>query len=535
VYDRVGESLINTFDSSGAFGLSTELTNPAGSESVSSSPRVTGMNTIPTTDLNGNQIFLPAPPGKFPQTFPDTLSTGGFAIAWGLDNQIKTPYAYTIDLSVGRELRGGFSLETAYVGRLGHRLLAQEDVAQPYNLVDKKTGTTYYQAIDALANLYRQGIPTSQITPALVGKTASYWSDIVQPLPNGGAYSLFCSGGNTTSQLQAVYDLFSCFSTNETSALSILDGNTSPYGIPDASDNANCGQSGEPGWGTAGCSVYNAATGPFTFFNPQYSSLYAWRSVGTTSYNALQVTLRHRKIHGFQFDANYTYSKSIDIASDATRIGAWGGLGDQITNAWDPYQLRGDSDYDLRHQFNTNFIIDMPFGRGHMFGHDANKPLDAVIGGWQLSGLFRITSGFPVSVGNVFGFPTDWQLTGLASLTTPVTTGIYPTNGTVNMFSNGISAINNFTPPLPGYSGARNQIRGEGYRGLDVGLSKRWIMPWAESQSLQFRWEVFNVTNTPIFNVQTANTALYDSTTFGNYTSLLNQPRVMQFALRYEF
>jgi hypothetical protein len=525
VYDRVGEALINAFDNNGAFGLSTELSNPAGSESVSSSPRVTNMNMIPPVDMNGNALLLPAPVSKFPQTFPDTLSTGGFAIEWGLDNTIKTPYAYTMDLSFSRELRGGFSLETAYVGRLGHRLLGQEDVAQPLDFVDKKTGIDYYKAIQALAVLYRKGIPTSQITPALVGKTASYWSDIVQPLPNGGAYSLFCSGGNTTSQLQAVYDLFSCYSTNETSALSVLDGNSYPYGIPDA-NNPNV--------------VYNPVTGPFTYFNPQYSSLYAWRSVGTTSYNALQVTVRHRIIHGFQFDANYTYSKSIDLSSDATRIGALGGLGGQITNSWDPYQLRGDSDYDLRHQFNTNFIVDLPFGRNRAFGHDVNKGIDAVIGGWQLTGLYRITSGFPVNVGNVFGFPTNWDLTGLAYQSAPVQAGHYAVidgngNPNISLFPNGAAAISSFSPPLPGYSGARNQIRGEGYKGLDLGLSKRWLMPWSEKESLQLRWEVFNVTNTPVFNVQTASLALYSGPTFGNYTSLLNNPRVMQFALRFEF
>ncbi|HYL62191.1 MAG TPA: TonB-dependent receptor [Candidatus Methylomirabilis sp.] len=520
VYDRLGESFINTFDRDGAFGLSTELSNPAGSQSVSTAPRVTGINTLPTTDRNGNAILLPAPPGKFPQTFPDTLSTGGFAIAWGLDNTIKTPYAYTMDLSFARELSGGFSVETAYVGRLGHRLLGQEDVAQPLDIVDKKTGIDYYAAVDALATLYRKGVPTSQITPAMVGRTASYWADVVQPPQTGSVYSLFCSGGNTISSLQAAYDLFSCFSTNETSALSVLDGNTSPYGIPDG-NNSNI--------------VYNAATGPFTFFNPQYSSLYAWRSVGTTSYNALEVTLRHRMVHGIQFDANYTYSKSIDLSSDAQRIGAWGGLGDQITNAWSPYQLRGDSDYDLRHQFNTNFIVDLPFGRNRWLGHDVNKAVDTVIGGWQLTGLYRITSGFPVNVGNVFGFPTDWQLTGLAGQTGPVTTGLYPTNGNINLFANGINAINSFSPPLPGFSGARNQIRGEGFKGLDLGLSKRWLMPWSEKQSLQLRWEVFNVTNTPVFNIQTAALSLFNSSTFGNYTSLLNNPRVMQFALRFEF
>jgi hypothetical protein len=525
VYDRVGESLINTFDANGAFGLSTQLTNPAGSESLATSPRVTNMNTIPTTDLAGNPLLYPAPPGTFPQTFPDTLGTGGFAIKWGLDNSIKTPYAYTIDLSFGRELPKGFYLETSYVGRLGHRLMAQEDVAQPMDFVDKKTGIDYYSAILALAKMYRNGTPTSSVTAASVGKTAAYWSDIVASLQPGGAYKLMCSGGSTQSALQAVYDLFSCNSTNETTALSILDGNTAPYGIPDA-NNPNV--------------VYNPVTGPFTFFNPQYSSLYAWRNVGTTSYNAMQVTVRHLMSHGLQFDVNYTYSKSIDLASDALRVGWNQGLGGEITNAWQPYQLRGVSDYDLRHQLNTNFIYNLPFGRNRAIGHDVNRFVDAFIGGWELTGLFRITSGFPVNVGNVFGFPTNWELTGLASQVAPVKTGVYSIidgngNSNINMFANGVSAISSFSAAFPGYSGGRNQVRGEGYRGLDLGLAKRWLMPWSEKQSLQLRWEVFNVTNTPVFNVQTASLALYAGPTFGNYTSLLNQPRVMQFALRYEF
>ncbi len=524
VYDSVGESLINTFDSNGAFGLSTLLSNPAGSQSLLTAPRVTDIHTIPATDLTGATLLLPPPVGKFPQTFPDSLSTGGFAIAWGLDNSIKTPYAYTIDFSVQRDLGKGFTIETAYVGRMGHGLLAQEDLAQPSDLVDKKTGVDYYKAIQALATLYRKGVPTSQINAGAVGSTASYWTDIIKPLQPGGAYSLFCSGGSTISPLQAAYDLFRCFSTNETTALSVLDGNTSPYGIPDANSSA----------------LYNAGTGPFTFFNPQYSSLYAWRNAGNTSYNAFQLTVRHQLIHGFQFDANYTYSKSMDLASDATRINWVGGLGGQITNAWDPNQNRAVSDYDLRHQFNTNFTFDLPFGRGRWIAHDTNKAVDAVIGGWQLTGLFRMTSGFPVNIGNVFGFPTDWELTGLAFNTSPVATGHYSVldgngNPNISVFATGANAINSFTSPFPGQSGARNQIRGQGYRGLDLGLSKSWTMPWSESQKLQLRWEVFNVTNTPIFNVQTAQLALSSGTTFGDYTSLLNQPRVMQFALRFDF
>jgi hypothetical protein len=74
-----------------------------------------------------------------------------------------------------------------------------------------------------------------------------------------------------------------------------------------------------------------------------------------------------------------------------------------------------------------------------------------------------------------------------------------------------------------------------------MNLSKRWKMPYAEGHSLQFRWEVFNVPNLKRFNVQAGlgeNTSWWVTSVpsaFGDYANLLTQPRVMQFALRYEF
>ncbi|MBZ5526270.1 MAG: hypothetical protein LAN71_00005, partial [Acidobacteriia bacterium] len=79
-----------------------------------------------------------------------------------------------------------------------------------------------------------------------------------------------------------------------------------------------------------------------------------------------------------------------------------------------------------------------------------------------------------------------------------------------------------------------NQLRGDGFAGLDLGLAKSWRMPWKESHKLRLRWEVFNVLNLHRFDVQSVDTNL-DSGSFGLYTGLLTNPRVMQFALRYEF
>ncbi len=156
VYDRIGPSLLATFDQSGSFGLSTALTNSAGVVSPATAPRITGLNAVPTQGTDGTVLLAPAPVSTFPQTFPAS-GTGSFAVYWGMDQNLKTPYSYTLDLSVGRDLGHGFTLEVAYVGRLSHRLLAQEDVATPEDIVDPKTKVDYFSAVTALAKLYGQG------------------------------------------------------------------------------------------------------------------------------------------------------------------------------------------------------------------------------------------------------------------------------------------------------------------------------------------------------------------------------------------
>lgn len=522
VYDRIGAGILNTFDQNGSFGLSTGLTNPAATQNLASAPRLTDVNTIPPTDRNGKTILLPAPPGAFPQTFPSTLDTGGFAITWGLDDTIRTPYSYTLDFSIARELSHQFSLEFSYVGRLSHKLLIQEDLAMPKDLTDPSSKVDYFSAATALAKLYRQGIPTSQINANTVGATAAYWQNMTQPAGPGG-YSLFCSGGTTADPIQANYDLFSCFSQNETTALFFLD----LLGIPGDCPGGACFPIG----------------GANSYFNPQYSSLYAWRTASNANYHAFQTNFRKRMTHGTQFDLNYTFSKSIDMSSDAERIGFVGGLGGQIINSWAPTQLRAVSDYDTTHQLNANWILELPFGKGKAIAGNSHGALDAIIGGWQLSGLYRWTTGFPLNVFNGAQWPTNWELGGTAFLTGKVSTGAFtvpsgPQKGSINVFREGpgpTGAFTQFRSPFPGEAGARNQIRGQGFFGIDLGLSKTWKMPWAESQSLKFRWEVFNVTNAVRFDAQSILPSMDVSGSFGNYTRLLTNPRVMQFALRYEF
>jgi hypothetical protein len=516
VYDRFGQGIADDFSQNGSFGLSTQLSNPAGFLSPYNSPRLTDVNTIPTKDLNGNQIFLQAPPAVFPQTYP----AGNFAIAHSLDSNLKTPYAYTLDLSVARELKGGFSLEVAYVGRLAHRLLTQLDPATPLDLKDPKTGIDYFTAVTALAKIYRTGVSTDNFNASMVpAKVAQYWADVISPLANGDSYATgSCGNVATTVAVVAAYDLFCGNNLNETTGLLVLDF----FGLSGTSGNS-----------------YLPTGGQYTFYNPQYATLYVWKTMGTSNYNALQADLKHKLTHGVQFDFNYTFSKSIDLSSDAERVGTIGGTGAQVQNAWSPYQFRGVSDFDATHQITANWIVDLPFGRNRAIGQNVNKAVDAFIGGWQLSGLGRWTSGFPFSVGNGFQWPTDWDLSGNGIKTAGVKTGTFydPANeGAVNIFSNLADAANSFREPFPGEAGQRNNLRGPGFFTVDMDLAKRWKMPWSEAHSIQLRWGVYNVTNSKRFDPLSVNGSLdVFGSTFGDYTRLSTKPRVMEFALRYEF
>jgi hypothetical protein len=281
-----------------------------------------------------------------------------------------------------------------------------------------------------------------------------------------------------------------------------------------------------------------AGGSPFQFFNDQFSSLYAWRSGGTASYHAAQLMLRHRMSHGFQFDFNYTLSKSIDEGSDAERIDFFSAAlttQDPVINSWNQRLNRSVSTFDTRHQINTNYVVELPFGRSRHFASGSGKVADAFIGGWNLSGLLRWTSGFPFSVFNGANWATNWELGGFAfSNGQHLSTGQFiDADGEPNIFKNGTDAINGFRFAHPGEAGQRNSLRGPGYFGMDMGLNKNW--KFAESKQVQFSWSVYNVLNSVRFDALSAQPSLDSSGNFGKYNTLLTEKRRMEFGLRFDF
>lgn len=536
VYDRAGMQLISTFDANAPGGLGATVQNPCclpGVTDAADVPRVTDVNTVPISYLTGQLPGGVLPPGQFPQT----PNPAGEAITWGVDQSLKTPYAYTIDFSIGRELPKQFSLQVSYVGRLGRNLLTQRDLAQPLNLVDPASKVDYFAAATALSKLARAGTPVSQVTASSVGTTAAFWQHLIMAqgsttpgLVSGQSYVL-PSGGTTNDVVQAVYALYTSADTyagDEVVGLANVD---IYYALYDTAANYY---------------FFNGKVGEL--LNNQATSMFAWSSIGKSNYNGLQVNLSKRTSHGVQFDLNYTYSKSIDITSGAARLGFSpsdniGVPGSRLVNAFDPRGNRGVSDFDTTHQFNAHWIAELPFGRGKRFAADAGRAADAIIGGWQLAGVARWTTGFPFTVDNGQFWPTNWDEQGSATMVAKPKTGAFvQPDGTVSVFANPTDTATPdkyFTHTFPGGSGSRNVLRGQGYAGWDMHLSKRWNLPY-EGHSLQFRWDIFNVLNLHRFNVAAglgdfAPNLQQTPQFFGDYTGLLTQPRVMQFALRYEF
>jgi hypothetical protein len=238
--------------------------------------------------------------------------------------------------------------------------------------------------------------------------------------------------------------------------------------------------------------------------------------------------------HGLQFDLNYTYSKSIDMGSDAERIGNLGGPGDQIYDAWSPKLQRAISTFDTTHQINSNWVWELPVGRGRAAGSGFGRLADAVFGGWDLTGVLRWSSGLPFSIGNGAAWATNWDLGAFATQIGPTPTIRTTTvDGTPNVFKDPATAVQSYRQDFPGEVGGRNTLRGPGYFDTDMGLHKSFKI--TESQQLQIRWDTFNVFNSVRFDALTANTGVDQASAFGTFSQTLTLYRRMEFGARYQF
>ena len=502
-YDEIGQPLAQTFNGT-AFGLQTTLQTAPNILTSAQVPRFTNFWNVPSA------ILTAAPKGGFPQVYPDA-----FAITNSVDDQLKAPYTMNMNLSFGREFSHGLFVQMSYVGRLSRKTLVNRDVSMPTNLKDPVSGQTYFQAWQQLGSLLDdQGVSIAKLPK--IPFFEHFWSTAA-------------AGGYSATQIWAM-DYTEWYNTGDFTDV-----------LNDFDNSNNCSTSGttftsKGNVSSAGCGI----NGPWMMFNPQFSSLAAWSSIGAGDYHAGQLTIRKRFSEGLMFDLNYTLSKSIDLASRAESSGS-GGWG-TIINTWAPGQMRAVSNYDTLHAVNAYMVYQLPFGRGKKFGSGMNKVADAILGGWQISPAWRMTSGLPTDISNGQVWPTNWEFDTMGTPTGPVPPATSNHNGISvvgppgpNLWDDANKALAMFHYTMAGESGLRNMIRGDGYFGIDSSVSKTFKMPWKEGHSLQIRWEAFNLTNTARFDPWSNDSSMTSSSTFGKLTDVLGAPRQMQFALRYVF
>ncbi len=258
--------------------------------------------------------------------------------------------------------------------------------------------------------------------------------------------------------------------------------------------------------------------------------------IGFGNYNGLQASLTRRFSDGFEMNAAFTHSRSLDNTPQELE-----------SNSGDPPDGRnyaawyGPSDFDIPNRVAINYHYVLPFGRGKTMLQSG--PLAWILGNWETSGIYTYYSGHPFQVnendGNhnsildPYGFTTATpNLVGKPNLVGDPDCWFYASknsacgakapSGTADAYAlTTVGAVGNV---------GRNTVRGPHINVFDAALLREF--PIKEGWNVEARWEVFNVTNTPEFGQPNGNIT---SGGVASITSLSGDPRVMQFALRISF
>src|SRR6266581_829109 len=253
---------------------------------------------------------------------------------------------------------------------------------------------------------------------------------------------------------------------------------------------------------------------------PQLAAFTTIRWDGWATFNALTLKMPRRFNSGLSFEADYTFSKSLDDASDAGTTNAEYNL---PQNVYSPALEAGPSSFDHRHRLTGNAVYDLPFARNSAGWRHR------LLGDWRASGILIIQSGAPFTV-------------NLSSAQDVANIGLI--NG-VNVQRPNLLASPNDRPKTPerwfntdafalpatytfGNSG-RNIVSGPGLANLDLSLQKKWVLH--ENQALEFRLDAFNALNHPNFNLPGR---IFGAANFGVVTSA-QDARELQLALKLMF
>lgn len=283
---------------------------------------------------------------------------------------------------------------------------------------------------------------------------------------------------------------------------------------------------------------------PLASVLPNVGNIALTESSGTSWYNSLQISGRRRMTGGLEMLFQYTFSKT---NTDTWGYYGCGGVNGEGAYWQDAYNRRGNygpACFDVRHNFTTAGVFNIPFGKGQKFGAGSNKVVDLVLGGWNLNYNLAVRGGFPVTIwattqntnsgrsprnnarANRYGTLAEPSVRtvdrwfGDVTATTFCAAGV--NNGTC---AYGIPALGEF-----GSAGVGTE-RAPGFFNLDSSIGKRFAI--TERHRIEFRAELFNVLNSVSWGPPGRD--ITTPATFGAITGQINSPRNIQFGLKYMF
>jgi hypothetical protein len=279
---------------------------------------------------------------------------------------------------------------------------------------------------------------------------------------------------------------------------------------------------------------------PLSAVLPAVTQISGTASWAVSRYNALQVNARQRYTKGFEYLLSYTWSKTM---TDNLGYYGSGGVSAQSAYSGNHYDRHGynygPAFFDATHNFVWAGTYELPVGKGRAFGKDWHPVANAIIGGWEVSSIFSMHTGFPVTITGTggrtlqdprgavhpdqIGKPTIYSDVPDCYIYNPL-----------NPFCAGLTGTVAFAEQPLGKFGSAGvgTVRAPGYFNWDAGIGKKFNV--REQQNLEFRAEFFNFTNHPSLSPPDR-TFLPTSRTFGQITGTVSPPRIVEFALKYKF
>jgi hypothetical protein len=240
-------------------------------------------------------------------------------------------------------------------------------------------------------------------------------------------------------------------------------------------------------------------------------------------YNGLLVSINKRFSRGFSVLGSYTWSKNIDYNSTNNNM--------EDSTVQDPFNFnhsRGLSNSDHPQRFVGSFVWELP---GKQI---SSKPLSALLGDWQMSGIVTLQSGSPFTVFSSGDRTAGAANGGNGDAYADLTGNLKVTGGSrgqqIAQYFN-TSAVAQAAPGTYGTLG-RNILRGPGFDNTDLSVSRAFPLHFREAAKLLFRTEFFNLFNRPQLGQPNATIG---NTTFGRITSTASTPRILQLSLKVDF